>query len=186
MGSRSFVGLILGIAGAMAYREYQALRTYDYSFDRNGDRWPDDITHYERGIPIWRHMDENFDGRTDYWEYYNADGEKTERSERDNNFDGKVDGWGKWRDGQVVEIQSDTDFNGQPDVTEFYSNCLLTSIEWRPNGTNIVTARHNYLHGNPTEELRDLDYDGYFDVSVKFDRFFQPISTNHLRRSTIP
>jgi hypothetical protein len=174
-----FVGLIFGIAGAMGYMEYRNLKAYDYTLDRNGDDRPDDVTSYKRGYPVSRRMDLNFDRRMDYWEFFDQRGQ-IERSEMDNNSDGKVDGWGKFRFGQITELKVDTDFNGQPDLTYFHNGFVLTNIDWHPNGSKVITVRESYVHGVLSEQLRDLDQDGRFDISVKFDPFFQPTATNHL------
>jgi len=41
-------------------------------------------------------------------------------------------------------------------------------------------------HGVFSEEFRDLDRDGRFDVAIKYDRFQNPIETNSLRLLSAP
>jgi hypothetical protein len=174
-------GLLLGIAAAMGYKEFQAVRSHDYTYDSDNDGQPDDITHYQHGYAVWRRMDQNFDRKVDYWEYYDKWG-GIERCEMDNNFDGKIDGWGTYHLSRLASMKFDTDHNGQVDCTELYNNGLIASRDWSPNGTNIVAVREVYVYGVLSEELRDLDSDGNFDISVRFNPFYQPLSTNYLTR----
>ena len=66
------------------------------------------------------------------------------------------------------------------DVFFIYKNGVVEQTDWKPNGTNVVLLRQLYRHGILREQLHDTDGDGKFDVSVEFDPFNNPISTNDL------
>jgi hypothetical protein len=69
-------------------------------------------------------------------------------------------------------------------VTTTFTNGIVKQADWRPNGTNVVLLRQLFRNGVLDEELRDLNGDGLFDVSIKFDSFCTPIRTNNLRPTT--
>lgn len=173
------IGIVLGIAGVLAYREISSLRTRADEYDRNDDGRPDEVWHYQKGRAVRGTMDRNFDGRVDVWNYFN-DAALYERTEEDNNFDGKADSWGFYKFGQMAAWQYDSDFNGQHDVTSTFRDGIVQQSDWRPNGSKTVTIREIYKHGAFVEELRDLNKDGQFDMQIKFDSFHHPIETNYL------
>ena len=50
--------------------------------------------------------------------------------------------------------------------------------DWRPNGTKIITLRQFFRHEVLTEETRDTNMDGAFDVTIRYDPFQNVIQTN--------
>lgn len=100
------------------------------------------------------------------------------RSELDNNFDGKPDEfWTVQEDGTDL-LQKDTDFNGIPDVFGTYKHEIIQQEEIRPNGSKFATEREFFQHGVLTEIWRGGDSNGNFREVVRYDPFFNPISTN--------
>jgi hypothetical protein len=89
--------------------------------------------------------DENGDGRPDLWRRYDAHGHLTE-IDRDTNFDGSPDIQEYFRSGVLVRRESDRNFNGQTDLVE----------EFDP-GTQAKTR-----------SVVDIDYDGTADVLELF------------------
>jgi hypothetical protein len=89
--------------------------------------------------------DQNGDGRPDLWRRYDDHGRLTE-IDRDTNFDGSPDILEYFRSGVLVRRESDRNFNGQTDLVE----------EFDP-GTQAQTR-----------SVMDVDYDGIADVLVLF------------------
>lgn len=100
--------------------------------------------------------DQNGDGRPDLWRRYDDHGHLTE-IDRDTNFDGSPDIQEYFRSGVLVRRESDRNFNGQTDLVE----------EFDP-GTQAQTR-----------SIVDVDYDGTADVLVLF-RDGQPVVSKQL------
>jgi hypothetical protein len=108
-------------------------------YDRNGDGKPDQVArHGGKRIPELVENDDDFDGTTDHWLYYNAagllvkigssrkggkpdvwvysgpDGKPT-RQEYDDDGDGKVDRAELLKGGSIDLVEVDADRNGKPD-----------------------------------------------------------------------
>jgi len=102
-------------------------------------------------LEIWpgdrrtRAGDQNHDGRADIWRRYDSRGQLTE-IDVDSNFDGSPDIEEYYRGGVLVRRNSDRDFNGQTDLVE----------EFDPE-----------THGQ-TRSVVDVDYDGIADLLVLF------------------
>jgi hypothetical protein len=121
-------------------------------------------------------VDRNLDGKFDHWVHYDEGG-KIKSSEYDNNFDGKADEfWTFSDDGDTV--QSDTDFNRIPDEFFIYKHKILQQVDFRPNDAKFATTREIFQNGVLTEIRRGDDSEGHFKEVVRYDPFFNPISTN--------
>jgi hypothetical protein len=98
--------------------------------------------------PILQHVrtgDQNGDGRADLWRHFDVHGQLTE-VDRDTNFDGAPDVEEYYRHGVLIRRESDRNFNGQTDLVEEFDP--ETSAEAR----SVV----------------DVDYDGTADLLVLF------------------
>ena len=178
------VAFLLGVGATVGWRELNRLGTKTCRWDTNGDSRPDEMEVVRNGHVIERARDRNFDGHLDEWFYY--DRGKVVRYEADENYDRKVDLWWTYTNDQPVEGRQDTDYNGVPDVTYHRESHILQTADWQPNGTNVIARREISRYGLCVEELRDTDWDGYFDVSVKYDVFGNPIQTNYIRLLSAP
>jgi hypothetical protein len=177
------VGIVVGVLVHISYSELWKLRdiTTRYDFDKDGVN--DAVEIWKNGELREGRMDRNGNGRIDYWVYY-RNGQPFQ-DESDDNFDGKADGSFTYSPRRLYSSSVyDTDHNGVPDVTTIFTNGVVKQADWRPNGTNVVLLRQLFRHGVLDEELRDLNGDGLFDVSIKYDRFNTPIRTNNLRATT--
>ena len=102
-------------------------------------------------VEIWpgardvRTTDQNGDGRPDVWRHFDARGEVTE-VDRDTNFDGKPDVEEYYERGALVRRESDRNFNGQADLIEEFDADT---------------------HGQ-TRSVIDIDYDGTADLLILF------------------
>jgi len=97
------------------------------------------------------------------------------------NFDGKPDETWTYSNGVVVKMEKDTDFNGTPDEFCTYKHGVVQQVDIRPNGAKYATQRQLYQNGVLVEILRGGDASGNFNEVVRYDPFFNPISTNKLR-----
>jgi len=108
-------------------------------------------------VEVWpsaqlvRTSDENGDGRPDVWRRYDNRGQLTE-VDVDSNFDGRPDVTEYYERGALVRRESDRNFNGQADLVEEF---------------DAQTHRR-------TRSVVDLDYDGTADLLVLF-RDGQPV-----------
>jgi hypothetical protein len=92
-----------------------------------------------------RTSDENGDGRPDIWRRYDTRGQLTE-VDVDTNFDGSPDIEEYYEKGVLVRRESDRNFNGQADLVEEFDA---------------------ETHGQ-TRSVVDIDYDGTADLLVLF------------------
>jgi antitoxin component YwqK of YwqJK toxin-antitoxin module len=164
------LGILIGISGYAFYQKAEQIRERTDEYDHNG-------LQQVRGVAHTYTYDRNLDGRPDCWYYYKKG--LIAQATYDVNFDGRVDSWETYSNGVVVVEHQDTDHNGKPDVIYTYRNGVVQRADWQPNGQDVVILSWRYLDGVCREELRDLDRDGKFDLSVKFDAFQNPTETNY-------
>jgi hypothetical protein len=176
------VGILIGGGAHWLYTEARTRGERTFSYDLSGDGRDDEVWVYANGSPVSRKVDQNRDGIFDYWERY-EDGFLS-HYEQDQNRDGKVDLWGSYQPLDLSgQVSMDTDFDGTPDSVTFCMSSLIQRTDWLPNGTTNIVKRDLYSHGVYTEELHDLDRNGTFDISIRFDFMGNPISTNPVLRS---
>lgn len=170
-----FVGIFLGIVVCLLYqgkREPITITHYHYTADGKRDEgWV-----YRNGQLIEYLADRNLDGNWDHWTYYERG--RAVRSESDNNFDGKPDEFWIYSNGDLVSMQKDTDFNGTPDEFCTYKYGIIQKAEMRPNGAKYATMRDIFKNGVLTEVWRGADSNGVFKEIVRYDPYWNPISTN--------
>jgi hypothetical protein len=170
-----FIGIVVGIILCLLYQwnsERGTKTHYHYTEDGKADKaWI-----YRDGYLVEFREDRNLDGDWDHRAYYEHG--QIVRSEYDNNFDGKPDEWWTYSDGGTDILQKDTDFNGIPDVFCTYKYQIIQQLDIKPNGSKFVTEREIFKNGVLTEILRGGDSNGNFKEDVRYDPFFNPISTN--------
>lgn len=185
---RSFVSFVMGILfGALGYwavQDYVRVRDHVVDYDMDGDGRTDEQHVWRKGYVVEMKADRNRDGVFDSWNYYQSG--RSARYEEDNNFDGKPDSWSYCSNEREDVLQQDTDFNGIVDDTFLYTNSVLFLIEMRPNKSSNITIRTHLENGVLREEFRDVDGDGFFDLSVQYDPFYVPIKTNHIKEPYKP
>jgi hypothetical protein len=176
-------GIVVGVLIHISYSKFWELRNLNPRYDHDNDGVPDREQFWKQGELREERFDRNRDGRSDNWLHY-SNGLMT-ISEVDDNFDGKADSSYTYSTRQLmVSSIHDTDFNGALDLTVIYTNGLTLRSDWRPNGAKLMVLRQQYRDGWLEEELRDVNGDGLFDVSILFDRFSTPVRTNNLRPTT--
>jgi hypothetical protein len=172
---QTFLGVVAGVLLCLAYDRYSEFGTKThYHYARNGK--PDEVWIYRFGELAEFRRDRNLDGSWDHWTYYEHG--HVVRSEDDNNFDGKPDETWTYSNGTVETLEKDTDFDGTPDVFCTYKDGVLQQLDIRPNGAKFATVRELYQNGILVETLRGGDSSGNFNEAVRYDPFYNPISTN--------
>jgi antitoxin component YwqK of YwqJK toxin-antitoxin module len=173
-----FIGIVVGVLLCLVYQQHSRPRTetyYHYTAEGKADEaWVYRDGHLEEIM-----KDRNRDGAWDDWTYY--ENGKIVRLQRDNNFDGVPDETWTYSNGTVVTKEKDTDFNGLPDEFCTYKDELIQQVEIRPNGAKFATQRELYKNGVLVEILRGGDGKGNFTEEVRYDPFFEAISTNKVR-----
>lgn len=170
-------GVAAGILLCLFYQWASQLGVKTYRYDTDGDGRRDVTWVYRDGQCIEMAEDRNSDGILDCWVYY-KDGYRYESATADDNFDGQLDGWSNYTNGILVSARIDTDFNGIPDATSYFQHGQIIRCDWQPNGTNIITLREVFRNAQLIEEQRDTNWDGSFDVIVRYDAYQNPVATN--------
>ncbi len=103
----------------------------------------------------------------------------------DHNGDGRPDVWRRYDNrGQLTEIDVDTNFDGSPDIEEYYERGVLVRRESDRdfNGqADLVEEFDAETHGR-TRSVVDVDYDGTADLLVLF-RDGRPVFS---KRTSLP
>jgi len=102
-------------------------------------------------VAIWpvgrdvRTTDQTGDGRPDVWRHFDASG-------------------------QVTEVDVDTNFDGQPDIAEFYERGILIRRESDRdfNGQTDLVEEFDAATHAQTRSVVDIDFDGTADLLVLF------------------
>ena len=167
-------GVLIGILLCLLYQWFDNLGTQTYYHRVHGKIDKEWI--YRDGSVAEFSEDRNLDGKFDHWVHYDEGG-KIKRAEYDNNFDGTADEfWTFSDDGDTV--QTDTDFNGAPDMYTLFKHEIVQQVDFRPNGSKFTATREIFQNGVLTEIWRGGDSSGHFKEVVRYDPFFNPISTN--------
>jgi hypothetical protein len=170
-----FIGVIIGaLAVWLDQRAAHAPPETYYHYAANGKA--DEEWVYRQGRLVEYMQDRNLDGAWDHWNYYGTGG--VERAEYDNNFDGKPDETWTYSNGDLITMKKDCDFNGVPDEICTYKYHLIQRMDMRPNGSRFTITREIFTNGVLSEIWRGGDPNGHFEQIVKYDPFFNPISTN--------
>ncbi len=169
------VGIVMGVILCLLYQQIKQSGT-KYFFNYTSDGKCYEAFTYENGHLYETVRDRNLDGKWDGWIYYQNG--RVIRAEYDNNFDGKPDEWVTYSNASVVAAEKDNDFNGVPDEFVTYKSGVIQQMEIKPNGSTFATQRWIYQNGVLIEILRGGDSNGNFKEDVRYDSFFNPISTN--------
>lgn len=109
----------------------------------------------------------------------------------DRNGDDRADLWRRYDGrGQLTEIDVDTNFDGHPDIEEYYQRGVLVRRESDRNfngQTDLVEEFDPDTHGQ-TRSVVDIDYDGTADLLVLF-RDGRPVFSERagsLTRTPVP
>jgi len=169
------LGIFVGIVICLPYQwKSKPITITHYHYTADGKR--DEGWVYRNGHLIEYLEDRNLDGNWDHWTYYKYG--RAMRSEYDNNFDGNADEFWTFSDDGLDTLQKDRDFNGIPDQLCTFKYRIIQTEEMKPNGSKFAKEREFFQHGVLTEIWRGGDSNGNFSEVVRYDPFFNPISTN--------
>jgi hypothetical protein len=139
-------------------------------FDKNGDRRPDHIAHYEGGRTArLLEIDEDFDGRIDRWEYYEGSGalSKVGRARRSG---GAPDLWTfPGPDGAPRRLEYDDDHDGKAERAELVEKGQVAGVELDTDGDGRPDRWQRWVKGKLRGEELDTDQDGRADRRLAFD-----------------
>jgi len=169
------VGVLVGIILCLLYQWSSKQGTKNYNYRTAEGKDYGGIT-YQDGHAVKSIKDRNLDGLADEWIYYEKD--QVVRVNQDENFDGKPDVFIIYSNDLPVTAEADTDFNGIPDTFGSYDYGIIKQLDFRANGSKITTTREFFHNGVLTEIWRGGDSNGNFSEVVRYDPFFNPISTN--------
>ena len=171
-----FIGIIIGFIIGWLYQGIKKDGEYTYyHYAKNGKA--DEAWRYKDGYLFQFQQDRNHDGEWDNWIFYDKRGGII-KAEADDNFDGKPDLFWMYSNGELVASKEDTDYNGTPDAFCTFSNHIIQQLDMKPNGAKFTTMREIFKNGVVTEIWRGGDSNGNFKEVVRYDPFFNPISTN--------
>jgi hypothetical protein len=170
-----FLGIVAGVLLCLLYQWYGHFgKKINYHYTKDGKA--DEARIYSDGHQVEFKRDRNLDGAWDEWAYY--ENGRIATLKIDNNFDGKPDEICTYSNGTLITMEKDTDFNGTPDMFCTYKYGVVQQVDIMPNGAKYATQRHLYQNGVLVEILREGDAAGNFKEVVRYDPFFNPISTN--------
>lgn len=170
------IGVLISVIGFVAYNysekhHLSGVRKYDL----NKDSKPDLIYYYENGVIVRYEQDRNFDGKMDEWVYY-KNGDR-DYGVSDNNFDGIADTWFNFKNGLMTKLEIDTNSDNKAEITEYYTNDVLSEKFWVHESTRKIWKRAVFEAGIMKEEYIDQDYDGTFDIKIIYDSSERPVKT---------
>jgi antitoxin component YwqK of YwqJK toxin-antitoxin module len=125
-------------------RHYRSGTLYKVAHDHDGDEFFEAVSLMENDRIIKNLIDKNRDGTPDVAVFFN------ENQQRD-------------------RLISDTDFNGQPDTWQYYTDDALIRVETDENGDGNVDHKVYYKNGQKTHLVRDTSFDGHFDTTQRYD-----------------
>lgn len=179
------VGAGVGALLHWGYIKSEQFGQHTYQYDNDHDGVMEEEWLWRNGLTVELRRDNNADGRIDYRSFY-EDGVHV-RDEMDCNFDGRPDLWfAVGPRGTYTSSRFDSDFDGRVDAFTSFVHGQASQVDWRPNETNVTILRQVFEKGVLREELRDTNGNGRFDVSIRYDAFNTPISTNFLELLSTP
>ena len=125
-------------------RHYRSGVLYRVDHDHDGDEFLETVSLVENGRIVKNLIDKNRDNTPDVTVYFN----EARQKER---------------------LISDTDFDGQPDTWQYYTEGALSRVEKDENRDGKVDLKVFYANGQKTFLVRDTGFDGYFDTTQKYD-----------------
>ena len=116
----------------------------------------EDTRAYLEGTSVVRvERDQNGDGDTELWEYYD-DAQQLEKIGFSLSKDGVLDAWAYYsQDGQLTKIEVSTARDGTVNRWEFYENGSMVRVEEDTNGDGQADRWSSYINGILTDTAYD-------------------------------
>jgi hypothetical protein len=115
-----------------------------------------------RRILICREVDTNLDGVKDLVRRYNDQGEVVEE-QADSNYDGKLDTWIRFSKGRIAQVDVDLNGDDSPDETRYYVHGKLSRVQRDTNHDGKPDVWEIYAGGHLERMGVDVDHDGRVD-----------------------
>lgn len=165
-------GLILGlVVGMGSTYAYFRVPTTENGIDYDRDSLLDEKWTYSTSrIPLKLEVDRNLDKKFDYIAQYDAQGH-IESAQGDDNFDGIFETKWRFRRGNVVYSEIDTDADGYPDLRSFYNHSILLKTEYINPYSGLALRVEYFKLGLLTVAEMDTDKDGKLDTRY----FYSPL-----------
>jgi len=162
------------------YDKWGRLERIEY--DSNGDGRPDNIAHHKgEKSPRLLEVDDDFDGRTDRWDEFDAAGRlvKVGLSRRRS---GTPDLWVTPGPGDLpAKKEYDDDGDMRVDRTEILQRGLLTRAELDTNKDGRPDRWQDWSTGRLTHEDLDTDGDGKADSRIVYNQYGRVLKLESLR-----
>ncbi len=136
--------------------------------DTNGNGQIDRIRHYRSGT-LYK-VAHDHDGDEFFETVSLMENNRIVKNLTDKNRDGIPDVEVVFNENQYRELLiSDTDFNGKPDIWQYYTDDILIRVEKDDNQDGNVDLKVFYQNGRKTHLVQDTRFDGYFDTTQRYD-----------------
>jgi hypothetical protein len=131
--------------------EYMTCKQVDFDHDGRKD-WV--VAYNRKGMPIYEKADFDFDGKWDMSAVFDPKTGLVAEVERDTDFDGKFDVKEIYDSaGQLVRVERDRNGDGQPDLWEQYKDGVLVAILYDDNFDGKVDRRDEIPGAHPKIEM---------------------------------
>lgn len=162
------LALLLGAGGTYAWFHVPASQD-GVDYNRDGlldEKW----TFSASGRILKSEVDRNLDRKIDHVVHFNQRGEP-DSAESDDDFDGRFETRSRYRLGNVVYVEVDTDGDGYPDLQTHFVHGVATRIEYMHPGTGRALRVEQLKLGIVQSAEVDTDRDGVLDTRV----FYTPL-----------
>lgn len=167
-----FVGAFL--AGGIVWSIHNGPGTIDGT-DHNEDGKIDERLFYNGNRLERVETDRNFDDRIDAVQEYGSDGLAREHR-TDEDFDGRMESTVTYRNGQPIEWRIDRDGDGRADERGTFRFGVIDTYEYLNPKSGSVVKRVTYRGSRSERAELDLDGDGQWERSYRFDEYDEPVS----------
>jgi hypothetical protein len=131
--------------------EYMTCKQIDFDHDGRKD-WV--VAYNRKGMPLYEKADFDYDGKWDVSRVYDTKTGVIAEVERDTDFDGKFDVKEIYDSaGQLTSIQRDRNGDGKPDVWEQYKDGVLLAILYDDDFDGKVDRREEIPGAHPKVEM---------------------------------
>lgn len=163
--STGVFGFILGVVAATIF--YNTPVTSD-GIDYNGDGKLDEKWTYLDGRPSSMEIDRNLDGEVDIVYEYDRQG-IVDSSRSDEDFNGVFETRSKFRRGNLVWLESDTNNDGFNDYRMGFKFGVIDTITFTDPETKMALKRQKFGTTKMVSAEVDTDRDGVFDTVYHYD-----------------
>ncbi len=173
------VGLVLGCAATYAYmRVPVSVNGVDHNRDGILDeQW----ILSPSGATVEIRVDRNLDGKIDYVIHYDQRGQM-EKAEGDDDFDGKFESQYRFRYGNLVSSQIDTDGDGFPDLTSYFEHGVIQTSKFINPKTGMPLRVEHFHLGRVDYAEVDSDKDGGLDKRITYSTSGEITQTRNVTR----